>query len=148
MFTDAGAVLDFIQGGNALLTITSVGTGKHFTFKIKQGWDHANNRRDETTPFFVSVLNGPDNSTDFMFIGLIPREGLPKLIAGRKGRPDAQSFKALDWVLRRLVAGEVPEEVTIQHEGKCCRCGRTLTHPNSIETGIGPECMKHFSLSR
>jgi len=28
----------------------------------------------------------------------------------------------------------------LHHEGKCGRCGRKLTVPLSIETGIGPEC--------
>ena len=28
--------------------------------------------------------------------------------------------------------------------GVCCACGRTLTHPVSVELGIGPECGKHF----
>ena len=26
----------------------------------------------------------------------------------------------------------------------CCVCGRTLTHPVSVELGIGPECGKHY----
>jgi len=28
--------------------------------------------------------------------------------------------------------------------GRCCACGRTLTHPVSVELGIGPECGQHF----
>ena len=28
--------------------------------------------------------------------------------------------------------------------GQCCNCGRTLTHPVSVELGIGPECGKHY----
>ncbi|MFA5935041.1 MAG: DUF6011 domain-containing protein, partial [Candidatus Paceibacterota bacterium] len=28
--------------------------------------------------------------------------------------------------------------------GVCCNCGRTLTHPVSVELGIGPECGQHF----
>lgn len=28
--------------------------------------------------------------------------------------------------------------------GTCCRCGRTLTHPVSVELGIGPECGGHY----
>jgi len=28
--------------------------------------------------------------------------------------------------------------------GVCCVCGRTLTHPVSVELGIGPECGKHY----
>jgi hypothetical protein len=30
--------------------------------------------------------------------------------------------------------------VEFWHEGKCCRCGRKLTVPASIASGIGPEC--------
>lgn len=32
--------------------------------------------------------------------------------------------------------------VEIWHEGKCGRCGRQLTVPESIESGFGPECVK------
>lgn len=28
--------------------------------------------------------------------------------------------------------------------GRCCICGRTLTHPVSVELGIGPECGGHW----
>lgn len=29
--------------------------------------------------------------------------------------------------------------------GACCRCGRTLTDPNSVEAGIGPVCATYFA---
>lgn len=29
---------------------------------------------------------------------------------------------------------------TIMGEGRCIRCNRLLTEPNSIKTGIGPVC--------
>jgi hypothetical protein len=32
--------------------------------------------------------------------------------------------------------------VTFQHEGKCCSCGLSLTHPSSIPVGFGPDCLK------
>ncbi|MGQ4872128.1 MAG: DUF6011 domain-containing protein, partial [Candidatus Thorarchaeota archaeon] len=32
----------------------------------------------------------------------------------------------------------LPEKVRIWHEGKCGRCGRRLTVPESIESGYGP----------
>lgn len=31
-----------------------------------------------------------------------------------------------------------------QKVGRCCRCGRTLTHPVSVKLGIGPECGGHY----
>ena len=148
MFETAHDLVTFLSGGNAKITIQSKKTGTHFTFKVSQGWDGQANKRDHTTPFFVSVLSGPDNEADFQFIGFIPLNKMafrrPELVAGRKGRPDAPSFKALDWVLRHLSQNNLPEQVEIQHEGHCCRCGRTLTHPDSLASGIGPECRKHF----
>jgi hypothetical protein len=39
----------------------------------------------------------------------------------------------------------LPECIEIWHEGKCGKCGRQLTVPSSIETGIGPECIKTLS---
>jgi SWI/SNF-related matrix-associated actin-dependent regulator 1 of chromatin subfamily A len=30
--------------------------------------------------------------------------------------------------------------------GKCCRCGRALTHPGSIALGIGPECLGNWDM--
>jgi hypothetical protein len=47
------------------------------------------------------------------------------------------------WAVKAVAKGSLPEGYKIQHEGKCCRCGRTLTTPESIERGIGPECVKH-----
>jgi hypothetical protein len=38
-----------------------------------------------------------------------------------------------------------PEPMLIQGAqltGKCCICGRTLTDPDSVSRGIGPECLK------
>jgi len=29
------------------------------------------------------------------------------------------------------------------HEGACGRCGRTLTVPESIASGFGPECIRY-----
>ncbi len=93
MFETAQDIVTFLSGGNAKFTIQSKKTGTHFTFKVSQGWERQSNKRDTTTPFFVSVLSGPDNEADFMFIGFIPLNNMdlrrPKLVAGRKGRPDA-----------------------------------------------------------
>ena len=33
---------------------------------------------------------------------------------------------------------------TLDARGNCMVCGRVLTHPVSILTGIGPECGQHY----
>lgn len=34
--------------------------------------------------------------------------------------------------------------VEVAQTGRCMMCGRALTHPVSVQLGIGPECGKHF----
>ena len=140
-FKDAETALTFLRGGNAKVTLSSKKTGKHFTFTVKHGWDWKTNSRDFDTPLFVKVLTRSDNMSEksFTFIGFIPKDG-DTLIAGRKGRPDAPSFKALRWALAHLVKGNIPADLEIRHEGSCSRCGRALTVPESIDTGMGPVC--------
>lgn len=57
-----------------------------------------------------------------------------------KVSPKAESVR---WFLRFLdvlQTGSLPEALTFQHSGRCGRCGRKLTVPSSIQTGLGPEC--------
>jgi len=50
--------------------------------------------------------------------------------------------KAFEWIWYKLVRNENYKNVEILHEGRCGRCGRKLTDPVSIETGLGPHCRK------
>lgn len=137
-FENAADVRTFLAGGNAKLTLSSAATGNHYTYHIKQGWDHDANKRDTSTPFFVYVRNGPDPD-DYMYIGFIPK-GTTELAAGKKGCPEAESFNALSWTLGHLANDTIPDQLTIQHSGSCSMCGRELTVPESIATGLGPVC--------
>jgi hypothetical protein len=133
-FTTATEALDFIFSGKAVVTLTST-SGTHFTFKIKKG-------KDETAPFFVQHLYGPDNSWDgdWAYLGCIFSDSRGVVRAGKKGKPNAPSFGALSWALKHLAAGSIPAELTIQHNDACGVCGRELTDPISVATGIGPIC--------
>ena len=124
-FETAAAALTFILAGKATVTLTSAASGKHFTFKVTKSKDGG--------AYFVGTLSGPDNNADYQYVGFIPNRGTaPHLTAGNKGKPDAPSFKAFAWALKHLVAGNLPDQLTIQHEGRCCACNRMLTHPDSI----------------
>lgn len=48
----------------------------------------------------------------------------------------------LAWSLR-IVDGktELPPNYGMFHAGRCGRCGRLLTTPESIESGLGPDCI-------
>jgi len=151
-FNKVGEALTFIGGGNSVFTIKSLKTNKHFTYKVSRN-------KEGNSPYFVRVLAGPDNQSwdASQYIGFLPRywksnaraEGKEFLVVGKKGKAMAPSFKALYYVLLNLLhSGDEDSledrQFEIMHEGHCCRCNRALTHPDSIKTGIGPECAKHF----
>lgn len=126
----------FILAGNATFTVTSAKTGTRFTYKIRAKEIDDGNR----TLHFVSVLTGQDNESDFTFLGTI--------FGGREYRhskkshigPDAPSARAFEWSFARIMSDSLGADATVHHEGKCGRCGRKLTVPESIELGLGPEC--------
>lgn len=122
----------FVKAGDAIFTVRSVRTGTRFTFRVTVC-------EDRPELFFVKVLTGSDNSGDYQYLGTI-RDGV--WAHGRKSRitPDAPSARAFAWLAPRLLAGIVPADVEIFHEGRCGRCARRLTVPESVARGIGPEC--------
>ena len=136
--TNIEDIKNFVFGGNATITLESAKTGKHFTFKVRVA-----KKDDDTAPFFVSVLNGPDNYANYSYVGIINSERDSfRLTQKSKVGADAISFKAFNFFFANLKKGKVPADLNIYHSGKCGRCGRLLTHPNSIITGLGPECSK------
>jgi hypothetical protein len=51
--------------------------------------------------------------------------------------------KVFDYVLNKLKTTNYLNLLKFG-EGKCGKCGRALTVPSSILTGIGPECSKSY----
>lgn len=125
--------LKFMFAGKSIFTFLNTQSGNRFTFKIKASKD--------SNLFFVSVLTRPDTYT---YIGTCI-EGSFK--HGRKSSisEDAQSVKVFQYVLGKLKAGDLAEFIEVWHEGHCGKCGKRLTVPSSIESGLGPECIKTLS---
>jgi hypothetical protein len=126
----------FFSAGNAKFTVSNP-KGERYTFRI--------GRKEETQPFFVSLMTGPDNESSFTYMGIFnPANNEVRLTRKSRYTEDTLPVKVVRWALKAVSANKVPEGYTIQHSGKCCRCGRTLTTPESIERGWGPECDKHM----
>lgn len=133
--TDTKQALKFIFAGKSVVTFVNTQTGNRFTYKIKQAKD--------SNLFFVSVLTGPETYT---YIGTC-LEGNYK--HGKKSHigTESQSVKVFIYMLKRLINENLPDFLEVWHEGFCGKCGRSLTVPSSILTGIGPECIKKISKS-
>lgn len=121
-------------------------------------------------PLFVSYLTGPDNMSDYTYLGIWDGEGMKLtrnsrhqvVVDGRnrysidwaetvqlkkrfeaegKKSPVATGLSVILWVIYLLTNGkELPAGYEIRHAGLCMRCGRQLTVPSSIDMGLGPEC--------
>lgn len=151
-FETAMSALDYMLAGNATVTLVSKKTGARFTYKISKPTEETENggkrRSHDAQIAFVSLLNGPDNTSDYMYLGLINLERNEFFLTKKSSAgPDAPSVRGFQYAFGNLARkSRLPEDVEIWHEGYCGRCGRELTVPSSIAAGIGPECAKHFGL--
>lgn len=132
----------FLTAGKAIFTATNTKRNTRLTFKIEK----PETFRGE---FFAQVMKGRDNETDYSYVGMV-KEGTFTLreTKGSKYRKGSAEFDGLKLVLD-IVAGRRPATplLDIQHAGKCGRCMRTLTVPESIESGIGPECAEKMGIA-
>ena len=54
-------------------------------------------------------------------------------------------FMAFDWFWKRITNQQkVPDSMEFYHHGHCRVCGRELTDPESLSSGIGPICAKSY----
>ncbi len=127
--TNPTQALQFIKGGNA--TATFVGQANRYTYKIRKA--------EKGDIYFVSLLIGANNESDYIFIGCLTdqRGFFQTAKSSHKGLAPALAFA---WIYSHLLKGVIDARTEIWHEGRCCKCGRKLTTPESIERGMGAEC--------
>lgn len=124
----------FLLAGNARVTLVSKKTGARFTYRVRQSKDKR--------VHFVSLLTGSDNESSYTYMGML-REGKFAQTAKSPIEGTAPSVKAFFWFHDNLfIENRIVDTLEVWHEGKCGRCNRSLTVPESILNGIGPECMK------
>ncbi len=135
-----GHRLAYMLAGRATLTI--VGRERRYTFTIRRAPKTADR-------LWIRVLHGADNEGDYRFIGTIalrPDGAFDRFWLSTKSRIEhsAPSSVALAWIMRH------PEDARMQvyHSGKCGKCGRKLTTPESILTGLGPTCSARAGVAR
>ncbi len=128
-------VKEYIVAGNA--TITLEGKNNHFTYKIQ--------KHSENKIWFVKLLTGCDNEVDYKYLGFFREDMQFKTSNKSEISTNSLGFKAFSYFMRRI--NNLPVELKIHYAGKCPKCGRTLTTPESIRNGIGPECLKLMEVS-
>lgn len=134
--------LEYITAGKAIFTIKNLLTENRFTYMAQRA------KKIKTT-FWIKVLRYPDNEDDnsYAYIGNF---SLKKGFTYSGKSPissEAISVRAADFYFTRLLKDALPPNIVTYHEGRCGRCGKRLTVPESIESGFGPECSKMLSMN-
>lgn len=135
LFTDPDLARKYILAGKAIITCVSERTGKHITFRIRSKAD-----RMRITRWFVRADIG--NTSRYITwllkdaaTGLILVQASPGYDALR------DAYNGFCFITKHLLNGNhLPPQMKIYHHNTCGRCGRVLTNPQSIQSGIGPEC--------
>ena len=136
----------FVLGGRAIFTVSNP-QGDRYTFKVTQKEPQEGSRY--TAPsYFVALLTGSDNEADYTYVGILdPATGAVKLTRASRYTDGTVAVKVIRWALAQLWKGRtLPDGYAVHHVGKCGRCGRTLTVPESVLSGFGPECSARMGL--
>lgn len=131
---------------NGLFTLYNPATGGHRTFRLRT-W----NRADGTRARVLGVLMGTNNeesSDDYVDFAFLRDAGSSAETGGFavwkkwRGIGDYEALARVLWsMLTEGPGGPYARQgVTIRVSKRCVRCNRTLTTPESIRDGIGPEC--------
>lgn len=127
----------FFQAGRAVFTIENA-TGQHYTFKVTRA--KFANKAVQEQPYFVSVMtHGADGYT---YMGMLTDNKQCRITRKSKYTYESMALRVFNFA-SAIIHGhrELPEGYKIHHEGSCGKCGRALTDPTSIETGLGPVCI-------
>lgn len=123
-----GARRAYCLAGNAIVTIRSISTGCRYTYKITSS-------EGISSVYFVKLLTGPENTSNYQYIGTVFNDGF-RITSKSAFLMTAPGVRAFKWFSENWE----DERAEVWHEGVCGRCGRRLTVPESIASGIGPTC--------
>lgn len=126
---------------NGRYTIESTKTGEHRTFWIRT---QAADAKFAPGKRIVSLLSGsenddPDSYTGFAFID---EQGIHVWTSKRGSGKLFEQYAETLWplALDGAFSPWVERGYRLHLEGRCLRCNRVLTTPESVRMGIGPIC--------
>jgi len=128
----ADDIRDFVTAGNATFTVLSKKTGVWITYRIRKS------TKGQIEPVSVVTTRGAGDGWDF--VGRIRGD---VFTPGSMHREDVR-LRGFQW-FHRLMTTKVLEQAEVWHMGTCGKCGRPLTVPESIATGLGPVCRRRPS---
>jgi hypothetical protein len=135
-------IRNYLFAGKAEFTLQSNVTGKHYTYRVLSKTEEPN-----YPVKFLYVLSGSNNDSDWSYAGTVRMlKNNPSHEISYNTTPKAQFTRtspaiiALRWLIWKLNKNELSPDLSFLHSGKCSACGRKLTDPESIRSGMGKIC--------
>lgn len=125
--------LDYSDVPNGFFTLSD--SHGHTTFRIRTQKESAKFAPGKR---IVGFLSGPENTSNYTNIGFLE----PHALVIWKRWLGSRQAKLAQELIKALKGEEVP--FSLQESRHCIRCNRLLTTPESIERGIGPECLAKY----
>lgn len=142
--------LRYILAGKSEFTFLSLKTNVRIRYKLQRKVAEQKGKKgqDEYIYFLNTFTDGEYKYAGVLFYDDIV--GQFKFGRGQRGLLNYShiNIKSLLFVLNQLSIENYNLSLKVYHAGKCGRCGRKLTTPESILTGLGPECSKKAGVPR
>lgn len=131
----------YMLAGKSEVAMKSVNTGKTLSFKITK--KESNKQNSSEYIYFINYIAG-DRSVYAGVMAYKEDTDTFEFYKGAKGNMDKDciEIKGLLSVVNKLHKERYDLPVEIYHCGRCGKCGKRLTVPESVLTGLGPECAK------
>lgn len=140
----------------ARFTVVNNLRGERITFSTQREGLAVSRDYDVTTDdndsrwWVIGAMKGSDNNS-FLRFGIVKKDddGRHRFYHSSESSVSSEDktvrvFAAL-WNTLSANYAQMPQHLEFHHEGCCGRCGKALTVPESIETGIGPVCGRHMA---
>lgn len=122
---------------NGIVTASNPGTGQHRTFQVRTQADDAKFAPGKRV---VALLTGPNNERDYRSFGFVSDEGRVIVFRKLRGQTRQTIYDRYAELLESPETFVEKFDFQFNFEGRCRRCNRKLTTPESVESGIGPVC--------
>jgi hypothetical protein len=117
--------------GKSRLTIKNPETGNHIKIRMR--------RKKDSPVYYLQLAILGDSDPGYRYAGAYQVES-NKFFPAKDIQRGSRMERIASFLIEAVSNPFRLNRMEIMHEGQCCRCGRKLTHPESIQHGIGPEC--------
>lgn len=137
---DREVIHRYVHGGNGVVDLVSPSGKKHSYAFLKP-------KNPSTFPDDVIFVYAFHDYEKLFYIGMIEDEVFRQTRHSRF-LPDTEIVKGARYINQMATIPEFASKslMTVNHLGRCARCGRALTDEKSLKVGIGKKCMKKLEI--